>query len=138
VNRRHYDLIVFDWDGTLMDSAAKIVRCFQAAASDAGLAPPTDAAVRNIIGLGLAEALDLVLPGVDAATREQVVQHYRRYFIHVDRTDRAVSGRNRRVGAIERRRLSARRCHRQSPARIGQSAARHRHVAVFLRHALRR
>jgi len=90
VNPRPYDLIVFDWDGTLMDSAAKIVRCFQAAAVDAGLAPPPDAAIRNIIGLGLSEALDLVLPGVATVTREQVVHHYRRHFIDIDRTETAL------------------------------------------------
>ena len=70
-----------------MDSAAKIVRCFQAAAVDSGLTPPPDAAIRNIIGLGLSDALDLVLPGVDNATREQVVHHYRRHFIHIDQTE---------------------------------------------------
>jgi phosphoglycolate phosphatase len=90
VNPQPYDLIVFDWDGTLMDSAAKIVRCFQAAAVDSGLAPPPDAAIRNIIGLGLSEALDLVLPGVDTETREQVVLHYRRHFIHIDQTETAL------------------------------------------------
>lgn len=90
MNHRRYDLIVFDWDGTLMDSAAKIVRCFQAATRDAGLPPPPDAAIRNIIGLGLGEALDLVLPGVDVATREQVVHAYRRHFIHLDQTETAL------------------------------------------------
>ena len=90
MNQQHYELIVFDWDGTLMDSAAKIVHCFQAAARDAGLAPPPDAAIRNIIGLGLVDALDLVLPGVDKETREQVVQNYRRHFIHIDQTETAL------------------------------------------------
>lgn len=90
MNHRRYELIVFDWDGTLMDSAAKIVRCFQAAARDAGVPPPADADIRNIIGLGLAEALDLVLPGVDAATRETVVHAYRRHFIHIDQTETAL------------------------------------------------
>jgi len=73
-----------------MDSAAKIIRCFQAAAIDAGLEPPPDASIRNIIGLGLKEALDLVLPGVDTDKREQVVHHYRRHFIHVDQTETAL------------------------------------------------
>lgn len=84
---RTYELIIFDWDGTLMDSAAKIVRCFQCAATDAGLSPPPDHAIRNIIGLGLKEALDLVLPGTDDAVREQVVECYRRHFIHLDTTE---------------------------------------------------
>ena len=40
--KRKYDLIVFDWDGTLMDSTATIVRCIQAAARDLGLPIPND------------------------------------------------------------------------------------------------
>lgn len=90
MNRRPFDLIVFDWDGTLMDSAAKIVRCFQRAAREVGLAPPPDAAIRNIIGLGLQEALDLLLPHEDAATRHRVVQCYRRHFLHLDTTESAL------------------------------------------------
>lgn len=84
---RQYDLIIFDWDGTLMDSAAKIVRCFQAAASDVGVPVPPDAAVRNIIGLGLHEAMDMLLPGTDTATRMHVAECYRRHFLHVDQTE---------------------------------------------------
>lgn len=87
MNHRKYDLIVFDWDGTLMDSAAKIVRCFQAAARDAGVAVPPDSAVRNIIGLGLREALETLLPEAGAETRRQVAECYRRHFLHVDMTE---------------------------------------------------
>jgi phosphoglycolate phosphatase len=85
MNRR-FDLIVFDWDGTLMDSAAKIVRCFQSAAADAGVLVPAAEAIRNIIGLGLKEALDRLLPGVDETARQQVVACYRRHFIEIDNT----------------------------------------------------
>jgi phosphoglycolate phosphatase len=84
--QRRYDLIVFDWDGTLMDSAAKIVRCFQGAARDIGLVPPPDQDVRNIIGLGLNEALDRLLPGTDATTRRRLVEHYREHFVNLDTT----------------------------------------------------
>lgn len=62
---RPFDLIVFDWDGTLMDSARKIVRCFQAAAADVGVRVPDENAIRQIIGLGLTEALETLLPEVD-------------------------------------------------------------------------
>ncbi|HEY5717016.1 MAG TPA: HAD hydrolase-like protein, partial [Motiliproteus sp.] len=50
-------LLVFDWDGTLIDSADRIVICMQRAAIDEGLAAPSADAVRNIIGLGLPEAV---------------------------------------------------------------------------------
>jgi phosphoglycolate phosphatase len=49
---KKYDLIIFDWDGTLMDSVDKIVRCMRAAAADVGVADPGIAASRHIIGLG--------------------------------------------------------------------------------------
>lgn len=87
---KRYDLIIFDWDGTLMDSAAKIVRCFQSAARDAGLAPPADHEVRNIIGLGLKEALDVLLPAAGEPARRQVIECYRRHFMHLDTTESAL------------------------------------------------
>ncbi len=51
--RKNFDLIVFDWDGTLMDSTAIIVKCIQAAARDLGLAIPDNKAASHVIGLGL-------------------------------------------------------------------------------------
>ncbi len=82
-----YDLIVFDWDGTLMDSAAKIVRCFIAAATDLGIRPPGEAAIRNIIGLGLREAMAELLPDADDLTRARVVDRYRDHWLHLDQTE---------------------------------------------------
>src|SRR5256885_10122068 len=69
-----------------MDSAAKIVRCFQAAAREAGLDVPPDHAIRHIIGLGLQDALDRLLPGTGADVRAQVVACYRKHFIDIDTT----------------------------------------------------
>ncbi len=86
MTKPRYELIIFDWDGTLMDSAAKIVRCFQSAARDAGVAVPPDQEIRNIIGLGLKESLDALLPSADETTRLHVVECYRRHFIHLDTT----------------------------------------------------
>lgn len=81
-----FDLIVFDWDGTLMDSVAKIVACFKAALADVGLPPLAEDQIRHIIGLGLAEALVALLPQVDAAIRERVADRYREHFLHHDQT----------------------------------------------------
>ncbi len=55
--RRQFDLIVFDWDGTLMDSTSTIVRCIQAAATDLGLPVPNNKAASYVIGLGLQDAM---------------------------------------------------------------------------------
>lgn len=81
-----HELIIFDWDGTLMDSVAKIVRCFQAALADAGAPDLGEPAIRHIIGLGLDEAVTMLLPQADAALRARVVARYREHFLHLDRT----------------------------------------------------
>lgn len=79
-----YDLIVFDWDGTLMDSADKIVRCFRNALRDSALPDPGDEPIRQIIGLGLDEALAALLPDHGDADRRRAVDRYREYFLHLD------------------------------------------------------
>ncbi len=83
---QRFELIVFDWDGTLMDSEEKIVRCFSAAATDVGLHDPGRDAVRNIIGLGLPEAMQALYPGLAATKQDQLVERYREHFLHRDRT----------------------------------------------------
>jgi phosphoglycolate phosphatase len=82
-----YDLIVFDWDGTLMDSEIKILRCFQAAADDVGAPYPGDRAVRDIIGLGLGEAIGALFPGQSATTLGRLADRYREHFLHLNRTE---------------------------------------------------
>ena len=83
---RKYELLIFDWDGTLMDSIARIVACFGNACADAGLLVPPESAMRHVIGLGLVEAVDALLPGVDNVLRERVVARYRERFLHIDQT----------------------------------------------------
>jgi phosphoglycolate phosphatase len=83
-------LIIFDWDGTLMDSVAKIVRCFQAALVDAGAPDLDEPAIRHIIGLGLEEAVTALLPRADPALRTRVVTRYREHFLHLDQTGMAL------------------------------------------------
>jgi phosphoglycolate phosphatase len=81
-----FDLIVFDWDGTLMDSEARIVNCLQAAFTDLELPPPTREAARDVIGLGLAEAIERLIPEADSGIRQALVIGYRRYFLEIDPT----------------------------------------------------
>jgi len=75
-----YDLIVFDWDGTLIDSAATIVRCIQDAARDMGLEVPEDARARHVIGLGLHDSLRHAVPGLAVERYRDFADHYRRHF----------------------------------------------------------
>lgn len=83
---KKFDLIVFDWDGTLMDSEAKIVRCMQAAATDVGIADVGASAIRNIIGLGLTEAMHALYPDQTPERRAQLVERYRMHFLERDTT----------------------------------------------------
>jgi len=73
-------LIVFDWDGTLMDSAAHITSCLQTAISELSLEPKTDEEVKNIIGLGLREALLALYPQATDKELTALVDRYREHF----------------------------------------------------------
>jgi phosphoglycolate phosphatase len=82
--RKQFDLIVFDWDGTLMDSTSTIVKCIQAAARDLALPIPRDDAAAHVIGLGLHEAMQAVLPDIDPAFYPRMVERYRYHFLSRD------------------------------------------------------
>ncbi len=77
VPARPFDLLVFDWDGTLMDSIATIVACTREAFGAAGVAVPDEAVIRGTIGLGFRETIDLLAPGGGEALFERVVGCYR-------------------------------------------------------------
>lgn len=75
---RRFDLVVFDWDGTLSDSTAAIAGAIQAAAVELGLPEPTDEQARHVIGLGLADALAHTMPTLAVADRPKLMEAYRR------------------------------------------------------------
>lgn len=75
-----YSLIIFDWDGTLMDSQSRIVTCIQAACRDVSVVAPSAERARHIIGLGLHEACRQLLPEFDDETHQQVQERYRHHF----------------------------------------------------------
>jgi phosphoglycolate phosphatase len=81
---KRYELIVFDWDGTLMDSAAMIVDSVQAAARDLGLEPPSEERARHIIGLGLVDALRHALPDLPEDHYPELVDRYRHHYLSRD------------------------------------------------------
>ena len=89
---KRFDLLVFDWDGTLMDSAACIASSLQAACADLGYAVPSDRDARYIIGLGLNDALAHVLPGVPATEYARVAERYRHHFLQRDSGTTLFSG----------------------------------------------
>jgi len=79
-------LVVFDWDGTLMDSIARIVRCMHLAIEDIGAEPRTDAQLRDIIGLGVRQATQALYPGADDAFMATLTQAYRLHYLERDTT----------------------------------------------------
>ena len=112
---KDYDLIIFDWDGTLMDSESKIVNCFRKAADDIEIDYPGDEAVRNIIGLGLKEALAVLMPDYSDIIQQQVVDRYREHFLHLDDTEMPLfEGVEEGLRQLQRDRLLTCHCHRQS------------------------
>ncbi|MCA1925526.1 MAG: HAD-IA family hydrolase [Thiobacillus sp.] len=81
---KRFDLLIFDWDGTLMDSAGVIVDSIQRACEDIGLAAPSDRASRQIIGLGLTQALQTLLPDLPADDYPRLVERYRHHYLGRD------------------------------------------------------
>ena len=78
---RRFDLIAFDWDGTLFDSTAIIVRCIQAAVRDVGGTVPTDKEAAYVIGMGLMQALAHAAPDVPPEKYTELGNRYRFHYI---------------------------------------------------------
>lgn len=81
---KRYDVIVFDWDGTVMDSTAVIASSIQAACRDLNLPVPSDEAARHVIGMGLIEALRHAVPEAPESMYEPLAVRYRQHFMSQD------------------------------------------------------
>lgn len=79
-----FELLVFDWDGTLMDSEAHIVASLKRAIGDVELPELPHTEMSNVIGLGLAEAIERLFPGIEAGLRERIADRYRYHFLADD------------------------------------------------------
>ncbi len=77
---RNFDLLVFDWDGTLYDSTTLIVRCIQQACRDLGAAVPSDSDAAYVIGLGLEDALRHCVPALSADQYPALGLRYRHHY----------------------------------------------------------
>lgn len=78
---RQYDLIAFDWDGTLFDSTAIITRCIQNAVRDVGGTVPSDKEAAYVIGMGLMQALAHAAPDVPADKYPLLGERYRFHYV---------------------------------------------------------
>lgn len=75
-----FDLIVFDWDGTLFDSTALITRCLQSACADVGAAVPSDLQASYVIGMGLSEAIRHLAPALSRERWGELADRYRHHY----------------------------------------------------------
>ncbi|HEY2629072.1 MAG TPA: HAD-IA family hydrolase [Usitatibacter sp.] len=76
-----YELVVFDWDGTLMDSTRVIAASLQDACRDVGVVVPSERDALFVIGLNLVDTFNHVAPGLDPAGRQQLSERYRHHFL---------------------------------------------------------
>ena len=80
VSKRRFDLIAFDWDGTLFDSTAIIVRAIQGAVRDVGGSVPSDKDAAYVIGLGLGQALAHAAPDVPKEKYPLLGERYKHHY----------------------------------------------------------
>lgn len=99
--RQHYDLIVFDWDGTIMDSTGLIAECIQLAARDQGLPMPSTEDAKAIIGLGVYESTQRLFPELDNGAQTAFALAYRRHFVARDHEAPLYAGIREVLAAID-------------------------------------
>lgn len=83
---KNFDLIVFDWDGTLVDSTAHIAKSIQNAYADNDLPVPNEAAAKHVIGLGLVDTFNYLSPDLTKEQHLGIVDRYRHHFLDADKT----------------------------------------------------
>ena len=76
-----YELVIFDWDGTLMDSTALIAESLQQACRDVGITVPTTSDALFVIGLNMADTFSHVAPTLDEEGRQRLAERYRHHFL---------------------------------------------------------
>jgi phosphoglycolate phosphatase len=101
--REPYELLVFDWDGTLMDSAAAIAEALQQACADLDLPVPPVSEARYVIGLGLGDAMRHILPDLPESEYPKVVDRYRVQFLRRDGGTTLFEGAREMIEALHAR-----------------------------------
>ena len=79
--KNRFDLVIFDWDGTLIDSIDWITRCLQQAAVQCDYPVPQAQAAKDVIGLSINKAMQTLFPDADAKTQQQLVAAYSRNYL---------------------------------------------------------
>ena len=97
---RRFDLLVFDWDGTLLDSAGAIVSAISAACADLGFVPPPEERARHVIGLGLKAALQYALPELGEDRYAELAERYRHHYLARDQDLQLFAGVAELIGEL--------------------------------------
>ena len=100
---KRYDLLIFDWDGTLMDSAGTIVACIQQSSADLGWPVPSREAASHIIGLGLKEAVESLFPDKTEAEHPALVERYRYHYLSQDHEIQLFEGARELIAELHQR-----------------------------------
>lgn len=95
-----FDCVVFDWDGTLIDSTATIARSIQAAAADLGLAVPDFERASHVIGLGLRDALARAVPDLPPERAHEFSLRYRHHYFAAEDTLELFRGARELIAAL--------------------------------------
>jgi phosphoglycolate phosphatase len=83
-SNRRYDLIVWDWDGTIMDSTPTIVNCIQQACRDLGFKEPDDSLASSVIGLGIQDSLRRAVPWIEPVHFPKLTDRFRFHYLAKD------------------------------------------------------
>ncbi len=102
VSPNKYDLIVFDWDGTIMDSTGLIAECIQLAAKDRGLPIPSTVSAMSIIGLGIQESTLRLFPALDRDAQTAFASAYRKHFVPRDHEAPVYAGIRELLAGLDR------------------------------------
>ena len=97
-----YRVVVFDWDGTIIDSASTIAECIQLAAGDVGLPVPSKEQASHVIGLGLHDALRYAVPDLRQEQMMEFVARYRFHFLSREDTMGLFDGMQDLLGDLRR------------------------------------
>ncbi|GAA4879717.1 HAD-IIIA family hydrolase [Ferrimonas pelagia] len=79
-----YELVIFDWDGTLMDTVGRIVSSWQSASRDLNVTVPDSATIRRLIGLSMEACIEQVAPHLSCADKHQFRERYRGYYLQAE------------------------------------------------------
>jgi phosphoglycolate phosphatase len=101
---KRFELLVFDWDGTLMDSAGAIVASIQASCRDLGLPVPERERASHVIGLGLKDALAYVVPELPPSDYGRLAERYRHHYLARDPDIELFPGMREMLAGLKQRR----------------------------------